>query len=92
MTKRPTVEEYKQIGAELKELREKLIETSVLLGNKCGKKYSHVLTRSILPIESIRNELEEKMFVHHPELEGDTDSLRIFYGRNRDMEVNKKCN
>lgn len=81
MTKKPTIEEYKQIGANLKEIRELIIVTSTLIGNKCGKKYSHLLTRSILPIESIRNELEEKMFVQHPELEGNTDSLRIFYGR-----------
>lgn len=85
LPKKLTIEEHREIGAELKRIREYLITLSCKIPNTYGKT-SRVGKKARWVYEGIdhlRNVMENQMFVDCPK---DSDT-KIYYGENASVEA-----
>jgi len=86
MKYKPTLDEYREIGAEFRRLNSRLVELDVKVQNSCGKKYS--LRESMKRFNVVRSALDDRVFEQYP----DDATPEIFYGVLEDIDITtKKC-
>lgn len=79
MAKRPglTLEEHDQLGAELRQMRNRLLTISVQLSNRYTKPFGRQCDQAIAALDKLRSDLEGQMSHENPRLEEPT---RVYYG------------
>lgn len=80
MTLKPSLEDYRELGAELSFLCDRLTKLSCKLGRETGtaKKPYKNAKEAIMALDKCKSEVEELMFSHYPEL--GREGIKVFYG------------
>lgn len=80
MTLKLSLEDYREIGAELSFLCDRLTKLSCRLGRETGttKKPYRLAREADQLLSKCKSEAEELMFLHYPEL--GREGIKVFYG------------
>lgn len=69
--KKMSLEEHRELGEFLQDMRNKLIAYSIELDNKYGKSkgFGMELERAVRRIDKVRSQLDDRLFNEYPEIE-----------------------
>lgn len=74
--KKPSIDEYKEIGTEFEVLHDRLVKLAVRVGNALPKERSRLISNACDLLDESRSDIEDDMFRHYP----NEATTHIFYG------------